>query len=80
MSGKIVSDEALTQIFRSMKNEFVTETQIKNIVTEQKQGINFIQRNTTYHVDDLVHHPQLKKGLWLKCIRSGTTGPEDPIE
>lgn len=79
MSGKPVSDEALTQIFRSMKQEFVTEAKIDDVVTEHVQGVNFVKRRASYAVGDLIHHSSLKKGLMLKCIQAGTTAATDPI-
>jgi len=78
MAEKAVSNEALAQIFRSMKDEFVTANDVKTVVIENKQGVTLLERNKEYNVGDMLYSDKLTKGLFLECIEGGTTSDSEP--
>ena len=42
-----------------------------------RKAADLVERNTAYNVGDILHSMSLKHGLCLKCITSGTTGPNE---
>ena len=78
MDESVVGREALIGFTEEMKNYFITEELVRNIVYRTRQGAKVLKRNEQYDINDIVYSESLPVYYKLVCIQSGTTGDNEP--